>query len=102
MQAQPIAYTSWIEPVPGNNGPCYMKGAVGSIQQTKEVTGGRKISGCVKLRLKRKRVVHVAPERNLAKRAGIAVAPDFIFTKATNTVTATTTIVAASYTLVYS
>lgn len=91
---------SWVEPAPGNKGPCYMKGAVGTVRNTQVVTGGRKISGCVKLRFKRKRVMHVDPKKNLAKRAGQYFGPDFTFIQTTNTVAETSTSTAISYTLV--
>lgn len=68
---------------PGTPGPCYLKGSIGSVRVNSNIWGGRQLTGCsssTKLKLHRKRVVHVQPaKRPLNKRVGLPVGPDFTF-----------------------
>ncbi|RMZ69620.1 carbohydrate-binding wsc [Pyrenophora seminiperda CCB06] len=49
---------SWVS---GVRGACYMKSSVSDIHKNSNIQGGRKISGCSKLKLHRKRVAAFAP-----------------------------------------
>ncbi|CAN9311043.1 unnamed protein product [Alternaria alternata] len=79
---------SWVI---GNPGACYMKGSIGAIRNNSNIIGGRKLSGCVALKLHRKRVAVAAPKQKLAKRAGF-YGPDFTFTQDRVVATATGTV----------
>lgn len=71
--------------------PCYMKFAAGNALVNVETNGARKISGCTRLNIKRKRVVKLPPKQQLGKRAG-PFGPDFTFTQDRLTATQTSTV----------
>ncbi|KAL1794350.1 hypothetical protein ACET3X_007771 [Alternaria dauci] len=79
---------SWVI---GKPGACYMKGSIGAIRDNVNIIGARKLSGCVPLKLHRKRVAVPAREQKLAKRAGY-YGPDFTFVQERVVATATATV----------
>lgn len=66
---------SWVSEI---HGACYMKSSIGEIHKNSNIQGGRKISGCSKVKLHRKRVVSVEPrqQRHVFKGPDYTIVPD--------------------------
>lgn len=82
---------SFVMRPPGVQSPCYTKDSAGPIRLNPEVNGSSKISGCTRLKLRRKRVVKPAPKKQLDKRV-LFLGPDFTFTQPLVTATQTSTV----------
>ncbi|KAJ5055029.1 hypothetical protein J3E74DRAFT_181371, partial [Bipolaris maydis] len=76
---------SFVPRPPGVHSPCYTKYSTGTIRPNPEVNGSSKISGCTRLKLRRKRV------KQLDKRV-LFLGPDFTFTQSQVTATQTSTV----------